>query len=56
MSGDRIDVIFGARVGELIAGVAEAKEAFEGQRRRSGNPQDSDQGLSNHTHRPPSSS
>jgi len=29
MSESRIDVIFGARIGEQIAGVAEAKEAIE---------------------------
>jgi hypothetical protein len=28
VADDRIDVVFGARVGELIAGVHEAKEAI----------------------------
>jgi hypothetical protein len=32
MADDRVDVVFGARIGELIAGVAEAKEAIEGLR------------------------
>jgi hypothetical protein len=32
MAEDRVDVVFGARVGELPAGVAESKEAIEGLR------------------------
>ena len=32
MADDRVDVVFGARVGELISGVAQSKEAIEGLR------------------------